>query len=332
MSTNNIIAAATEELVQQAERALEFKAELVAGNQSRLLSAIAVERDGQAWRVELGDLRILPDFNIRIKDASYYAHVEYLANSIIENGYYPESSISGYLGLEGKKLVIYVTDGHCRIEGVKLAIERGALIKDLPLVLKDKSTTMEDLTVGLAQSAGGKPLRPIELSIIVKRLENFGWKPDKIAKRLCISPEYVGQLLTIAGAPQSMRESIESNDTSLAVGLYYIRNFGSDAPAAMRKAIEAVKAQGKKKLTFKDVPIQTLKKAQVKSAPAMFDAISKVKSDGAFQHLSEEVQRIITGVLDQIAKEDAKAKLKADAKAKANAEEKSESSESQAST
>lgn len=292
--------AATLALEAEVQTALEFQTELVGANHSKLLSGLAVERDGNAWRAAIEDIRIIPHFNVRVKNAAYYAHIDSLTQSIVENGYYKDKPIAGYLAQEGKKLVIYCTDGHCRIEATRKAIALGIPIKELPVILKEKSTTLEDLTVALVRSNDGLKLSPLELAIACKRLGGFGWNYQTIATKIGITEEYVGQLMTLAGAPASIRAMIEAGEATAGVALAALRDHGSDAAQVMSNALEQAKAKGKTKLTAKFLPSAVLKRAQTKSAPVMFSAIEKIKQDKAFGSLSKDVQSLVQEILDQI--------------------------------
>jgi ParB family chromosome partitioning protein len=303
-------------LEAQVQTAMEFQTELVGANHSRLLSGMAVERDGSAWRVAIDDIRIIPHFNVRVKNAAYHAHIENLTKSIIENGYYRDKPIAGYLAQEGKKLVIYCTDGHCRLEAIRKAIALGTPISEVPVILKEKSTTLEDLTVALVRSNDGLKLSPLELAIACKRLVDFGWSYQTIATKIGITEVYVGQLLTLAGAPKSIREMIESGSATAAVALSALRDHGSEAPQVMAKALEEAKAKGKGKLTSKFLPNAVLKRAQTKNAPVMFTAIEQIKADKGFTGLSPDVQELVQKVLESIEK----AKIDAAARAENEAQ------------
>lgn len=300
MNTNIIKHVETAELEAQVNKALSFGVELTAAGHNHLQSNIAADRDGRAWTVALSDLRVLEDFNVRVKNAAYWEHIESIAQSILENGWLPEHPIAGFLAKEGKRAFLYVTDGHCRIEAVHLANKRGAHITSLPVVLKDKSTGMDDLTVALVRSNSGKSLTPLELAIVCKRLIGFRWTPEKIAKKIGFTEEYVQQLLTVAGAPQAIRDAIEADRISVGLSKELIQKHGSEAPAVLAAAMERATAAGKTKVTAKFLPSKLLMKAQVKSAPVMYTAIEKIKSDAGFAGLADDVQAMVLDILKKV--------------------------------
>lgn len=247
--TDSLNAVVTEEVLQeQFGEVLAFDAELVAASPKALMNKLSATSSGIVM-VLIEDLQVLPDFNTRIKDASHAAHVRTLADSMKEHGFYLDKPLAAVGAMDGKRTVLYITDGHCRYEALLLAINEGALIETVPVAIKDKSTSMEDLTVALVRTAGGKALRPLEIAIACKRLVNFGWKPDRIAQALGFSEKYVGDLLSLIGAPSALREMIQEGVLPAQVALDAMRKHGGDAVTVLVAAAEKAKSQGSKKIT-----------------------------------------------------------------------------------
>ena len=130
------------------------------------------------WQVPIEAIRVIPGFNVRVKNTSYDQHIEDLAESILREGFKPDKPLAGYVSQEDGVNVISVVDGHCRLEAVRIAISRGAEISRLPVVVSPPGTTMEDLTVSLVSSNSGKELTPYEISMVVRRLVRFGWETE----------------------------------------------------------------------------------------------------------------------------------------------------------
>jgi ParB family chromosome partitioning protein len=281
--------------------ALQFNTELTAASTKSILAGHAMVR-AEMYMISVEDIRVLPDFNPRIKDAAYHSHIRSIADSIKEDGFKLDKPIAGYGALDGKKSVIYVTDGHCRLEAVKLAIEEGAPILDVPLVLSEKSTSMEDLTVSLVQANGGKRLSPPELAVVCKRLRCFNWSPAKIAEKLSMTSEYVNQLLTLAGAPSAIREMVQQGEATAAVALGAMREHGDQAGAVLGEALKVAKASGKAKLTKKFMPEQVYKSTLNKSAPKMFDALKEVQANAAYATLPEALKTLIAELVETVKK------------------------------
>lgn len=204
------------------------------------------------WRVPRSALRIKPDFNVRnVHDPEYQAHIRWIADSIRENGFFSDHPLSGFVAREGDEDIIYVTDGHSRLAAVDMLIAEGIEIAELPVVTKMRGTSIEDLTVALYTSNGGRPLTPIETAEVCKRLTGFGWDERRIAQRLGLTPTYVGYLLDLAAAHPEIRQLVQSGKVSATLAMETLRKEGSQARETLRSAVEEAQSEGKAKITRK---------------------------------------------------------------------------------
>lgn len=282
----------------------DFDAHLVAGSVKKAMSDVkASSRD--LWQVHLGDIRILENFNVRVKDQGYHDHIRSLANSMLAEGYYQDKPLAGYVAKEGDRQVIYITDGHCRFAAASLAVQEGAEIERLPVVVSAQGTSMEDLTVALVRSNSGKPLTPFEVGVVCKRLSRFGWSPAEIAKRLDLTSTYVDGLLMLIAAPLEIREMVQNSQVSASTAIDALRAHGSGALAFLQAGLERAKASGKSRATASHMPGAKFTKSVRKVAPDLFDTLCKVKSDPGYQHISTELRETLESLVSKL--EEAKA-------------------------
>ena len=280
----------------QVAAALDFDYILPGVKPKVLLNHLAWTKGGSIM-VAVDDIHVLDGLNLRIKNEAYYAHIRALADSMKLEGFYLDKPIACFAGTINKKPVLHPSDGHCRYAAVLLAISEGAPIAELPIVIKDVSTTMEDIIVSMVRTAEGKKLTPIEIAIGCKRLLKFNWKPPQIAKKLGFTVEYVNQLLVLAGAPNAIREMVQSGNVTAATALDAIRKHGSDATEVMNGALAVAKANGKTKLTAKFLPSQVRKKAITRAAPAMLTIIERMAQQKAFASLDSDLRAMIKDIL-----------------------------------
>ena len=283
------------------QKTIEFKQELTAANPKSLMASTVLTKDTNAFMCPVGDLVLIPDFNPRIKDAGYFAHIRWLSDQIKEHGFLRSKPLEGYGGMLGKTPVIFVTDGHCRLEATKLAISEGCPIEELPLNLRDKSASMEDLVVGLVISNEGKKLSPLELAIVCKRLIGFGWAPQKIAQKISMTAEYVNQLLTVVGSPSAIREMVQQGKATVATALSAIRLHGDQASTVLDTALRTAQNLGKTKVTKKFMPEQVQKVSLTKTAPRMVQALERVKANDVYTSLPTDLQELINELLAAVA-------------------------------
>lgn len=284
------------------EPVTKFDTTLVAGNVKAAMRDVkATSRD--LWAVNIGDIRILDDFNVRIHDDAWKTHIRALANSMLAEGYYQDKPLAGYVAKEGDRQVIYITDGHCRFNAVNLANSEGAEIVRLPIVVSAQGTSIEDLTVALFKSNSGKPLNPYEIGIVCKRLSLYGWTVEQIASRLDMTDFYVDGLLRLVAAPQQIREMVQSGQVSASVAIQALRAKGNKALEYLQSAIAKANGAGKTKATAKHLPGHEFNRSLKKSAKRMYDSLSNIVSDPGYLGISEELREKIQSLIEEIGAE-----------------------------
>lgn len=277
----------------------DFTRELTPGNTKAAMKAVGAA-SSDLWKVAPDQLRTLDDFNARIKNDAYAARVRWIADSIKANGFYPDKPLTGFVALEDGEEVIYVTGGHRRHEGVLLAIEEGADVPTVPVVIKPRGTSMEDLTVDLVVGNEGEPLTTYEQAVVCKRLAGFGWDSKEIARRLGYSTaQYVDGLLSLASAPLAVRKMVIEAVISATTAIEAIKKHGDKATDVLLAAM--VKSAGGR-VTAKHMPDADFKKAVKKQAEPMYTALTKVQADPGFAKLSKEVRELLAELLQGLKK------------------------------
>lgn len=272
-----------------------FETTLTSGSiRGAMADANATRRD--LWFIPVEKLKAIPGFNVRVRNAAFQAHVRNIADSILADGFKAEHPLAGYVATENGENVIHYYDGHCRYEAVQLAIAEGAEIKRLPVVVAQAGTTLEDLTVSLVRSNSGKQLTPYETALVCKRLLSYGWETVEIARRLCMTPQYVNALLQLAAAPMELRRMVIDDRVAARTALDALRDHGENALEFLLRGELLAKSMGKTRVTSKFTPGRVFRRAVNKTAPEMATAIAAVRQDPAFSSLSEESRKQIEDI------------------------------------
>ena len=249
-------------------------------------------------------LRTMPGFNPRLKTQAHRDHVRRIADSMKAEGFYgdkPLAVVSGYEGVGNKrKPVWFVTEGGCRWEALQMALAEGAPIELVPVSIKPRSTSMEDLTVALVKGNEGKPFTPLELAVIVNRMEKFDRSAEYIAEKLNFSLAYVQQLQALARVPSSIRAMIEAGEVPAAVALESIRQHGTDAKDVLQDAVDKAKASGATKITRKNLPQQVFKRTVRKAAPKLLDVVSQLRTHKAYAGFPSDLRARLDELMEQI--------------------------------
>jgi ParB family chromosome partitioning protein len=215
--------------------------------------------------VRTDQLRTLPGFNVRVRETEdYRSHLDALKQSIRENGFYANKPLAGYIGKDGDDDVIYVTDGHTRLEAVQEindeALNEGEAIEGLPVVLKPADSNIADLTIALVQDNSGRPLTPYEMGVVVQRLagmkdgdNNPLFSKADIARKLSITERYIDDLNVLVGAPAKVRTAVLEGAVSSTLAIQELRRNPKKAEERIIGAVQKARSQGRSKATRKHV-------------------------------------------------------------------------------
>lgn len=223
---------------------------LTAGSVEPAMKA-AEAKSTKLYRVPVASIKTIPGFNVRVQSADYIAHRDMIADSIRTNGFDQTKPLAGYVAKEGDKNVIYVTDGHTRLDAVEKlnADDTDAVIQTLPVLVHPADKSLTDLTVALHTSNTGRPLSPFELGVVVKRLmKDEGADKAEIASRLAVTPRYLDDVLLLVNGPKEVRTAVLEGTVSSTLAIQELRK---DPEKAVEKITAAVAKSGGSKVTKK---------------------------------------------------------------------------------
>lgn len=248
--------------------------------------------------VPVDQLRLIPGFNVRVTETDdYRGDLESLKLSIREHGFYPNKPLAGYIGKDGDNDVIYLTDGHRRLEAIneinaEAVDDNDLTVEAVPVVLKPAESSVADLTIALVQDNSGRPLTPYEMGVVVQRLQGMKdgegqplFSKADIARKLSITERYVDDLNVLTAAPSKVRNAVLSGDVSSTLAIQELRKNPKKAEERITTAVTKAKASGKSRATKKDIAPSPVKmvKVPIRVSLATGDSIKDVLKSLATQ-------------------------------------------------
>ncbi|MFG8752208.1 ParB/RepB/Spo0J family partition protein [Pseudomonas aeruginosa] len=335
-------------MFEQTQLAIEsFDLTLVPGSVKKLMAGIKAVYEGQAkeedkikgaggssdlWKVPVNELKVLEGFNVRLPGPDLDEHLDFLTDSILEEGFFQHRPLAALvLEIDGE-LGLYVFDGHCRLESAKRAIAKGAPIELLPVVVQDgRNVNLDDLYVQQFRLNKGKEHTPFELGLLCKRLTKNGHSDAVIAKRMGIKPQYVDGLMRLVNAPKPLVDAVLSNEMSASEAIKVIRAHGnggavqelearraralaemqSKAPATTQESTQepgseqqeqapATTAPVRPRLTARHASDAHVKKVVRKHGLELFKTTRALMEDPAYSSLAEETRQKLDALLAQL--------------------------------
>jgi len=249
-------------LKEQIEGFTNFDRELTAGASAKTMMAEIKAKSRDLWQIKPSDIVVLPGFNPRVQNQIYFEGVAALGQDMVNHGYMQDKPLAGYIAkIDGADSIV-LQDGHRRLAAVLWANEHGAKIDTVPMVLKDRSQSMVDLTVSLLHSNEGAPFTTYEKAVLAKRLKGYGWENKKIAAEMRCTAAFVGQLLDLAGSPEAIQQMVRDGKMSASHALDVVKAHGEKAVSVAEASVATAKSKGKTKTTAKDVADPAVRKAK----------------------------------------------------------------------
>lgn len=262
-------------------------------------------KSGSFWRIPLESVKILPGFNVRESSPENAAQVQHLKALMLAEHH--ATGGNGWKDAFPAEVCVFngevfiANNGHTRFAAAKLANEEvpGA-VTSMPAVPKPAGTTMEDLTVGLMTANAGKPLTPLGQAIVAHRLSTqFGRTNEEIAEKLGMTSKYVGQLLLLANAPQTLLDMVAQGKLSASLAIQKLMEKGSAAAEAeLVEGLAEAEAKGKTKVTAKGTKtIEEKVLAKQKSlAGKMFALVEQLMEkppEGIDPKIGDEIDKLL---------------------------------------
>jgi len=202
------------------------------------------------YRVSINDLCVKDGWNSRIlDDPENVEHIDMLAKSIAEEGV--KQPLTVYME-DGK---LYIEDGHCRYFAAQKAISEYGASSDmlLPVRMGDKDASEADRIFGQILRNSGKPLSPLEMATVFKRLVDLGWSDSDIARKAGVTRVYVGHLITLIEAPKEIIALVRAGLISATLAIETIKEYGDRAAELLKAAVALAIEKGKTRATKKHV-------------------------------------------------------------------------------
>jgi ParB-like chromosome segregation protein Spo0J len=240
----------------------------VKGSAKGVLDLDGVTRNTTALLMVSPELiRPIKGFNPRIHEAkdagtgkSYADELDELKNSIQSEGFFLDKPISGYPGVEDGENVVYIIDGHRRMEAVQALIDEGMEIGSIPVVLSPANTDPIKLVIQNVKKNLNRRFTFFETSFQVARLLGIGKSKADIVELMGLTEVAVQDCLDfIEIVPKPIREHVKLGRISGTEALRICRqnaykNNPDKAIAKVQEMIEKAESEGRTRASRKDDP------------------------------------------------------------------------------
>lgn len=213
-----------------------------------------------------------PSFNLRDEGPELDAHIETIAQLMLEGYYFPPIDV---MVIDGR---VIARDGHCRTRAALKLLDRGV---EYLLEARQIRGNDADAVYHMLGSDQGKRFSPLEQGRGFLRLINMGATVADIAKRTGHNRSTVENGIALAEAPSAVQVLIGQGKVSSTEALKTIRSEGvSKATEVLKAAVTKAESEGKTKATAKDIEKPSKPRGpEVKELKGLVEALSKLDRD-----------------------------------------------------
>ena len=320
------------------ELSQHFTLELNPGNLKEGMKANGATSN-DLWKFPVKNLRPIEGFNVRVKNAAYWARVHRYADSMIEDGYWSHKPMAGYIGRDKEtgEEFFFFTAGYTRRDAIDVANSKLPPDKQIEFVTvvahPGKTITRSQLNALLITENDSAKLEAYEASVVVKRMFDDGDSVEEIARQVRYSTEWVDSLLLVAAAPTELQLMVVDDVIKPTFAIETIKEHGDKALTVLQEALarktgsgevapsggaapaegagseggdcEQAPAPKKVRLTAKDLIKPEVRKFNNKvqnEAVALYRAASNIKKDAGFNALTPESREALLQVLAKLEK------------------------------
>lgn len=238
-----------------------------------------------------------------------YGDIEQLKASIKENGVRTPIKVKSAGKDQFGNKIYKLVHGFRRLTAVMALIEEGADIARIPATPVAKGYSETDAIMDHFTENSGKALNALEQAEVFDRLLKFGWEQAEIARKCAVSPSYVSQLMKLALAPKSIKETVRKNQISATLVVKLLTKHKEDYSKVNSEIKSALnKLEGKKggKVTEKTVTV-----AKVSKYRKIIDSdIATMQANNYEERYITKAQRI-QDFIDSLATLEGEARLEA---------------------
>ncbi len=204
------------------------------------------------------------------------------------NGYDRKKPLGCFVRKVGGHDRIFVYEGQHRYHAALMAIEQGAQIDRLPIVIDEaKSVNRVNLIYSGIVNNDGEKLTPLQLAEKVIELQELGEPNATICKRLAITEQTIRDVTLLANAPAGLHKLVRDKVVSSTLAIEEIRTHGgAKALERLSSAAAQAKAGGKAKVTKKALAKPASHKINDAQAKQLLQALQSVLHDPVFGKLS----------------------------------------------
>lgn len=276
---------------------------LTAGDVEKAITRAEGSDTDDIKMIPIDQIRIMPGLQPRLADELGYAEgIEEIVASIVKQGFLRDKPLSVFASVdEDMNDVIYVLDGHGRLEAARIAVTREVEIESLPCVF----VAMEDgpwFDAGAAmRNMTQRTLSPLSQAVHVRRLIDAKKTHQEAADMLSITRRYAYDLDLLSRAPKAVIDAVKNGDLSAKKAVALVKKHEGDRDAAAAAAQEIAEQKANRVLAREQAAADKANGVAPAPKPKRMRRTFEVTGDAGDQIPREEAERFSAFLGEEVA-------------------------------
>lgn len=198
--------------------------------------------------------------------------------------------------------IVYVTDGHCRLQAVMHLIEDGIEIKTVPVMVEDRHANEADRIFSQIVHNAGKPLTSLEQAKVFKRLLDLGWVQKDIALKAGISGGRVSQLLELLILPAILQKYIIEGKASASMVLNIYKKHKHNVDETIMElngAVKVAEESGRKRAMPKDTAEGSEGNAKAEKGQSLKNYLKELVATAYADERIDDTENMVTMTMSE---------------------------------
>ncbi len=212
---------------------------------------------GDLFRIDPSVIEIEEGFNVRIERPELAEHIKHLVASIRIHGVIEPLTVR----LEEGR--VFLVNGHNRLRAVKELISEGMdFSAGVPCISDSRTLTPEARKLRILLRNDGLPHSPLEKAMIFRDILATGMTVEEIAREVGYTTKQVHNLVTLAEAPEAVKEAVQEGAISATEAIKTVKKHGEQAPEVIQQAVGGSKNGHATAKTLAPTHVYTRKRIQ----------------------------------------------------------------------
>ncbi|MEL5258429.1 MULTISPECIES: chromosome partitioning protein ParB [Serratia] len=253
----------------------------MANSFNKMIDEKIIKRGKTGFLIQLGNIHVNPEFDIRVKNERYHEAGEKLYQFMLAGGKVPPLEV-----IPRDDGGVWIIEGHRRNENYHRLLNEAGRPVDWIRIDPFEGNNIERIA-RVRTSNNQLPITDYEEALLVRDLQNLNLTADKIAEVLHIPRYKVDNALVLLSANYDVHQLVEDGTVDIPLAVERVKKHGEKAGELLKDDVAKAQKKGKPKAT-KSTAIPQFSATKSRNAVKIFSQAEVREIDGQTAYILPE--------------------------------------------